>query len=341
MEKVEENKKEILDIKSLDSGLEILVQLAEKGEIDPWDVDIIEVTDKYLKALNKSPRENLLNAGRAIFYASVLLRLKSDILLNLSNETLLASQQTENYFPEDEMLFSEEEFHLDISKLESFLTRSPLAKLQRKRKISLGDLIFALQQAEEEEERRALRAKLRTERAFTIVAPETPDDIFEIAQEEDIDEVVEKIEAIIEEHLTDEKPITLSFLSQVMNNTSKPFLGLLFLAHMQKIVLSQTDFYGEVYIYKSGTIIEDPKTLENPVAETNNKPIKKEKKKGLVDKLREKIKRVRKKDPALKPEIAISDTSQSIEITAETTIEIKNSEEVITNGNNSGQSDGN
>lgn len=341
MEKVEENKKEIPDIKSLDSGLEILVQLAEKGEIDPWDVDIIEVTDKYLKALYKSPRENLLNAGRAIFYASVLLRLKSDILLNLSNETLLASQQTENYFPEDEMLFSEEEFHLDISKLESFLTRSPLAKLQRKRKISLGDLIFALQQAEEEEERRSLRAKLRAERAFTIVVPETPDDIFEITQEEDIDEVVERIEAIIEEHLTDEKPITLSFLSQVMNNTSKPFLGLLFLAHMQKIVLSQTDFYGEVYIYKGGTIIEEPKAAENPGTETSNKPAKKEKKKGLVDKLREKIKRVRKKDPVLKPEIAISDTSQSIEITAETTIEIKNSEEVITNGNNSRQPDGN
>ena len=310
MEKLEESKNEIKDLKNLDSGLEILVQLAEKGEIDPWDVDIIEVTDKYLAALNKSPRENLLNAGRAIFYASVLLRLKSDILLNLSNETLLASQQTENYFPEDEMLFSEEEFHLDISRLESFLTRSPLAKLQRKRKISLGDLIFALQQAEEEEERRALRTKMRAERAFTIVAPETPDDFFEITQEEDIDEVVEKIEAIIEEHLiTDEKPITLSFLSQVMNDTSKPFLALLFLAHMQKIVLVQNDFYGEVFIYKSGTIIEEPKAPENLVSETK-------KKKGLMDRLREKIKRIRK-------------------------IEIKNTEEVVSNGDSAGQPDGN
>lgn len=335
MEKLEESKNEIKGLKNLDSGLEILVQLAEKGEIDPWDVDILEVTDKYLAALNKSPRENLLNAGRAIFYASVLLRLKSDILLNLSNETLLASQQTENYFPEDEMLFSEEEFHLDISKLESFLTRSPLAKLQRKRKISLGDLIFALQQAEEEEERRALRTKMRAERAFTIVAPETPSDFFEIAQEEDIDDVVEKIEAIIEEYLiTDEKPITLSFLSQVMNDTSKPFLALLFLAHMQKIVLVQNDFYGEVFIYKSGTIIEEPKAPEPLVSETK-------KKKGLVDKLREKIKRIRKKDPVLKPEVPVSETQRSKEIATEAIIEIKNTEEVISNGDGTGQPDGN
>ena len=93
MEQIEQ-KKELPDINNLSGGLEILVQLAEKGEIDPWDIDLLQVTDKYLALLNKSPREKLLNAGRAIFFASVLLRLKSDILLNISNETLMQSQQT-------------------------------------------------------------------------------------------------------------------------------------------------------------------------------------------------------------------------------------------------------
>src|SRR3989338_9432008 len=144
MEQVEKENKETIDLRNLGGGLELLVQLAEKGDIDPWDVDIIEVTDKYLAALNKSPRENLLNAGRAIFFASVLLRLKSDILLNLSNETLLASQQTENFFPEDEILTEDGEIRIDVSKLESFLVRSSLSKQQRKRKILLTDLIFAL-----------------------------------------------------------------------------------------------------------------------------------------------------------------------------------------------------
>ena len=197
-----EQKKEVIDLKNLSGGLEILVQLAEKGEIDPWDIDILEVTNKYLAALDKSPRENLLNAGRAIFFASVLLRLKSDILLNLSNETLLSSQQTENFFPEDDLLLGQDDVRLDLSKLEGFIVRSSLGKQQRKRKISLGDLIFALQQAEEEEERRALRAKMRTDRAFTIDASEIPDNVLEIAHEEDIEEMAEKVEAIIQEHLT-------------------------------------------------------------------------------------------------------------------------------------------
>src|SRR3989338_3953383 len=174
MEQVEKENKETIDLRNLGGGLELLVQLAEKGDIDPWDVDIIEVTDKYLAALNKSPRENLLNAGRAIFFASVLLRLKSDILLNISNETLLSSQQTENFFPEDDLLFNQDEVRLDLSKLDSFIVRSSLGKQQRKRKISLEDLIFALQQAEEEEERRVLRAKFRADGAFKIVVFKLP-----------------------------------------------------------------------------------------------------------------------------------------------------------------------
>ena len=320
MEQVEQ-KKELPDINNLSGGLEILVQLAEKGDIDPWDIDLLQVTDKYLAALDKSPRENLLNAGRAIFFASVLLRLKSDILLNISNETLLQSQQTDNFFPEDDLLNADNEVRLDLSKLESFLVRSSLSKQQRKRKISLSDLIFALQQAEEEEERRALRAKMRADRAFTIVPLETSDDILEIAQEEDLDEVVEKIEAIIQEHLTDEKPITLSFLSGILNNNkAKPFIALLFLAHSQKVVLEQKEFYDEVYIYKPGTIIEEPKEPEEPEAKKQGK------KKGVFGRLKDKM--LGKKTKQEITEI----TGEGKEV-LEIKVEIKNDEEVTLNGN--------
>lgn len=279
--------------KNLSGGLEILVQLAEKGEIDPWDVDIIEVTDKYLAALDSTPRENLLNAGRAIFFASVLLRLKSEILLNLSNETLLASKQIENFFPEDELLNEDGKVHLDITKLEHFIGRSSIGKQQRKRPISLSDLIFALQQAEEEEERRALRAKLRAERAHIIVTPDFPEYVLEIAHEEDIDEITEKIEVVIQEHLTEEKPITLSFLADIIQDKIKPFLALMFLAHLGKVVLEQTDFYGEIYIYKPGTVTEQEKERRLKEEEERKLLLQKEKarkkrRKKLLKKLKEK-----------------------------------------------------
>jgi len=320
--------KEIIDAKNLSGGLEILVQLAEKGDIDPWDIDIIDVTDKYLSLLDKSPRENLLNAGRAIFFASVLLRLKSEILLNISNETLLSSKQIENLFPEDGFLFQDDGLHLDLSKLESYIIRSSLGKNQRKRRISLNDLIVALKQAEEEEERRTLRAKLKAQNAYTIIVDELPENILEIAQDDDIEEVVKKVEAIIEEHLTSEKPITLSFLTEILNNKLKPFLALLFLAQLQKVVLEQTDFYGEVYIHKAGTIEAIPAKGEARQGrhELPLPVIRKEQKHRQIDTL------PHKKPKPTKVIEVMSDGNQVIDINTKT---LNKSEEATQDGNRS------
>lgn len=320
------NKEKITDFKNLNGGLEILVQLAEKGEIDPWDIDIIEITDKYLMALDKTPRENLLNAGRAIFFASVLLRLKSDILLNISNETLQASQQAENFFPEDELLFQENGPRLDISRLESYLIRSSLCKQPRKKKISLEDLIIALKQAEEEEERRVLRAKLRAEKAYKIAETQSPEDFLEIAHEEDIEQIAQKIEAIIQEHLTtEEKPITLSFLIDILNDKLNPFLALLFLAHLQKIVLHQKEMYGEVYIYKKGTVIQDD-------TETKKQESKEVKKKGIIDKLKEKIIGKRKRKPKKVIEVISNNNNEVVDLHVIRKLPESGSE-IINNGN--------
>ncbi|MFB6080183.1 MAG: segregation/condensation protein A [Haloferacaceae archaeon] len=58
--------------------VELLVQLAEEGEIEPWDIDIVAVTDAFLDRLEGT---DLRTSGRALFYASVLLRMKSDALI--------------------------------------------------------------------------------------------------------------------------------------------------------------------------------------------------------------------------------------------------------------------
>jgi len=59
--------------------VELLVQLAEDGEIEPWDIDIVEVTDAFLSKLEAT---DLRTSARALFYASVLLRMKGDELLD-------------------------------------------------------------------------------------------------------------------------------------------------------------------------------------------------------------------------------------------------------------------
>ena len=61
-------------------GIEILVNMAKQGKIDPWNVDIVEVTDKYLMHLFQSKAQNLRLTGRTLLFAAILLKLKSNVL---------------------------------------------------------------------------------------------------------------------------------------------------------------------------------------------------------------------------------------------------------------------
>jgi len=77
--------------------VELLVQLAERGEIEPWDIDVVRVTDAFLEALDDA---DLRAGGRALFYASVLLRMKSDALMD--DDAGDGEETDEARAPEDE-----------------------------------------------------------------------------------------------------------------------------------------------------------------------------------------------------------------------------------------------
>ncbi len=73
-------------------AIALLIELAEKGEIDPWDVRVIEVVDRYLSGLTPKPtpsselgaspyHADLSRSGQAFLYASMLVWLKADSLL--------------------------------------------------------------------------------------------------------------------------------------------------------------------------------------------------------------------------------------------------------------------
>jgi len=68
------------DSQEVEDPVEILVNLAERGEIDPWNINIIEVTDRFLTELERCRQLNLHISGRTLFYAATLLRMKSEQL---------------------------------------------------------------------------------------------------------------------------------------------------------------------------------------------------------------------------------------------------------------------
>ena len=57
---------------------EVLVELARRGDIDPWDIDIARTTEKFLQYIDSLEKRDLRIPARTLLYASILLRMKSD-----------------------------------------------------------------------------------------------------------------------------------------------------------------------------------------------------------------------------------------------------------------------
>nr|HPM60845.1 segregation/condensation protein A [Methanoregulaceae archaeon] len=122
--------------------VEILVQMAERGEIDPWNIDIVEVTDRFLSELERRKELDLRISGRTLFYAAILLRMKSEYL-DLSGDT-----EDEEVPDDDDGFGIEDDFPEGaggpIEQLEREIRRRLDRKNLRKRPVTLFELILEL-----------------------------------------------------------------------------------------------------------------------------------------------------------------------------------------------------
>lgn len=235
------------------SSLEILVDLAKQGEIDPWDVDLEEVTEKYMEALDRIPKESLKEAARGIFYASVLLRLKSDVLSSKVNEAL-------NVGLEDDLMDGFFDDELDTIKqitfrdLEGAISRRSMRRVPRHRPITLEDLIDALTGAEQEEKERAerkLQRQLMLENLdYEIVEPEVSDDMLELTHAEDMESCLKRAKAFLTEYLINGEGIHFDELRKYLGCWSNSFLACCFLSHDNDVNLKQDVMYGDLMIYE-------------------------------------------------------------------------------------------
>src|SRR5574344_1647166 len=133
--------------KELD-GIKILVDMAKTGKVDPWNIDIVDITDKYLAHMFQMKAQNLRLTGRTLLFAAVLLRLKSNILENVDiNEFDQDEQQFDDGFGMDDDYREEDEsFNTNIvMSIDEALQRRTSVRLNRSRVVTLKDLIRQLE----------------------------------------------------------------------------------------------------------------------------------------------------------------------------------------------------
>lgn len=235
----------------VEDPVEILVAMAERGEIDPWNIDIIEVTDRFLGELEHRRELNLQVSGRTLFFASTLLRMKSELLA----EQEVADDGDEG---EDFDLFGEgfgagmgEEIDYGsrlgpIERLEHEIQRRLDRKSMRKSPTTLFELITELKNIEKEERRRRRMSEGRIDFADALI---DADDVVSIAHEEGFQETAMTRLAEYLEGMELDEEMTLAELCERMEwGVPEVFIPLLFLALDGRCLLRQEEFYGDIWV---------------------------------------------------------------------------------------------
>ncbi|QFU83313.1 segregation and condensation protein A [Natronorubrum aibiense] len=246
--------------------VELLVQLAEDGEIDPWDIDIVAVTDKFLEALDDA---DLRTSGRALFYASVLLRMKSD-------ELFAPDEPEEEELPPWEAPFADEG-PMDgddgpapgfdpVESLEAEMERRLERKHARGKPETLDELVRELRSAERDTRWKESRSYDTSDSPrgydrgmqelnyhsgddFRVDDEPTSDDVTHTTHEEDIETVIDDVETALEgQYDRGREEVLYAEIEDVGGSRVMTYLALLFLSHRGRVRLEQDELFGDLWV---------------------------------------------------------------------------------------------
>jgi segregation and condensation protein A len=261
--------------------VELLVQLAEDDEIEPWDIDIVTVTDKFLDRLDEA---DLRTSGRALFYASVLLRMKSDAML-ADDEDDEPDKEEVPWDDWDAPMADEGEFpaHDPVSQLEDEMERRLERKTARGTPETLDELVRELRERERGSwwkesrsydtsespsgfDRGTQTLDYRMDDDMRVEDEPTADETLGNAHDEDIEAVIDDVREELRGHYeTGRDEVLYAEIERAGGTRIETFLAVLFLSHRGRVTLEQDDLFGDLWVI-DGETADDPDESEPPEA---------------------------------------------------------------------------
>jgi segregation and condensation protein A len=214
-----------------ESWEELIYNIVSYENLDPWDIDIIKLTDSFLNYIDGIRTLDFRIPAKVVLVAAILLKLKSDILSPLKVEG-------SEYYPEDmKFLDQYEQIKIDLENMEL----KPPVERHVKRKVTIDELIDALRKAMRVKEKKdVIRRKL----GKRIKA--------EIGEEEDIEvrikNLMSDIDMLISKLKTDKVMFSKIVEKWERNEIVRHFMPLLYLAARGKVSTEQKEFFKEIYI---------------------------------------------------------------------------------------------
>jgi segregation and condensation protein A len=213
-----------IDLESLVSEVtwkEVLIDLVRNEKLDPWNIDIVEIVDKYIQTIKGMKILDLKVPANLILAAAILLRLKSE-MLSFDEEEI--SQEGETVAERPSVIVDSLSFRL---------------RVPPKRRITLPELITALEEA--------MRLKEMREARSNPAPVSIPIKINTIDIEAEIENVYKQVKSKVD----GSRMTTFSMLSKNYNPEDALlglFVPLLFLAHKRRIMLIQERFFEEIIV---------------------------------------------------------------------------------------------
>jgi segregation and condensation protein A len=214
-----------------ESWEEIIYHIVSVENLDPWDIDLIKLTQGFVKFIRTAQELDFRIPAKIVFVVAILLKLKADYLSIFEEK----ESKVEEALKEEKPF---EDLGIDPNLA---IFAHPIKRIP-KRQVTLDELIKALKKALEVHERKikrrmSLQARLKAEVSV-----------------EDAAQKIEKVLREIEEALEKTKREKIKFREIVeewkRDTIVEHFIPLLHLEQSEKIQTEQPEIFKEIWISK-------------------------------------------------------------------------------------------
>ena len=203
----------------------LIRDIVQREGMDPWNIDIIKLTNKFVDAVKELKKADLKVSGKFILAAAILLRMKAEYLI-----PRIAEAVTEGA-PVDMSIYEHADAELE-----------PQIPLPKQRKVTLDELIKSLRNALAVKERRTIRYQ---EREVKIKIRLKKIDIGE-----SIRNLYKRITIFFDNLKMKEIKFSQLLPSKLRIDMIWTFIPLMHLANQKMIKLRQEEDFGEIYVSK-------------------------------------------------------------------------------------------
>ncbi|MGV8141539.1 MAG: segregation/condensation protein A [Candidatus Woesearchaeota archaeon] len=250
LEQVRDTSEKVFNLLFVEDELswkDMIYALIEQEHMNPWDIDISLLSQKFLEMLKKLKELDFRVSGKMVLASAVLLKMKSDILID---EDIANFDNMMNGIEENLPLDDQGKPFYDANGQPQIYPRTPQP---RKRKVSVFDLVQALEKALEVENRRT-----KSKPNMKKIVLKIPERKFDLGKS--MEHVYGKVETHYKSRKNKGKAMTFEELVPGESKQDKvlTFIPLLHLDNLRKVDVEQEKHFDKIFIK-----LATPKTNED------------------------------------------------------------------------------